>query len=143
MTGYVYLLGGGEIGNNETKIIDDFILSNTKIEGNIVFIGAASADSNGYFETFKKVYGDNNTVFITAQFSRDEFSNAILKSRIVYLGGGSTELLQAQLKKWDAHKVFINALKGGTDLVGMSAGAYILSKYYIHEENDTFKVKKG
>jgi len=144
MNGNIYLIGGGEIGSGETKLIDDFVLTNYKKSGLVLFIGAASGDSEAYFETFKKVYGaDNETIFITMKCSKDEFIRTTKKAKIIYLGGGSTDLLLIQLKEWDADKIFATLIKNGTDIVGMSAGAYVLTKNYLHEENGCFTILKG
>lgn len=144
MYGNIYLLGGGEIGNGETKLVDDFILTHSKKDGVVLFIGVASGDSEGYFETFKKVYGINNkTIFITAKYNEQEFAKAVNEAKIIYLGGGSTELLLNQLKKWNASKILTDAIKNGTDVVGMSAGAYVLAKKYLHEENNNLEIREG
>lgn len=144
MLGSVYLLGGGEIGRGETRLIDDYILSHVKRAGDIVFIGAASGDSQEYFETFKKVYNDGSkTIFLTSDQGKNEFLNYVKNAKIIYLGGGDTETLKNQLIEWDAKKVFIEALKNNTDIVGISAGAYVLSKYYTHEENGNIDINEG
>ena len=144
MIGNVYLLGGGEIDKNETELIDAFVLSHTKKDGDIIFVGAASGDDEEYFESFKKVYNDGSKiVFLTSGSTNNDFTIAIANAKIVYLGGGSTEVLQHQLDKWGAKSTFVKALRNGTDFVGMSAGAYVLSQYYIHKENESYEIRSG
>lgn len=145
MAGDIYLLGGGEIKDGETCKIDYYILDHAKKVGTIAFIGAASGDAVGYFEAVKEVYSrdGDETVFVTSDFSEDEFRDAIVGAKIVYIGGGVTERLMKKLKDWKAKEVFVEALENGTDLVGLSAGMYVLSEYYIHDEEDGFEVREG
>jgi len=143
MRGKIYLIGGGEIGKGETEVIDRYILDNsTKKEGKIVFIGAAASDSEGYFRVFSKVYGDG-AVFLKSDFSAGRFRAIISSAKIVYLGGGVTELLMRKLLEWGAREVFLTALMKGVDFVGMSAGAYVLCDGYVDETGDELKVSEG
>ncbi len=144
MTGSIYLIGGGEIRLGETKQIDEDIKSLAHAGSTFVFIGFAAQDNVGYSDTIKSVFGDKfKTLVPTKEKGRDYAINAIKSSSIVYLGGGDTDLLLGLFSDWDLVKHLSAALKRGSHVVGMSAGAQALSSWYIHEEGHDMEVRKG
>lgn len=136
----------------ETYEIDAQILRSASSAGKIGFIGAASGDTVGYFEGFKKYYTElikelklppREFVFITRDFSPIQFKETVASCSIIYLGGGETKLLLSALENWHAALVFRAALENGTILAGISAGAYALSRKSLHVENGKVEENVG
>lgn len=144
MSGMIYLIGGGELRKGDTQLIDKDILS-LKPEGSkFVFFGFAAQDSTDYANTITSVYGKKYTVVVpTVAKGRDFAIDAIQSADVIYLGGGSTELLLQVFAKWGLADYLRAAIDAGTHVAGMSAGAQALSTWYIHEENDIFELRKG
>lgn len=144
MRGMIYLIGGGELRNGDTQLIDMDLLS-LKPEGSkFVFFGFAAQDSNDYANTITSVYGKKYTVVVpTVAKGRDFAIGAIQSADVIYLGGGSTELLLQVFADWGLIDYLGTAIDRGTHVAGMSAGAQALSMWYIHEENDIFELRKG
>lgn len=155
----VFLIGGGEINVNpqdsETLDLDLEILKSIPSENQtkpIVFIGAASNDAPGYFDTFREYYRalcerinfpSVDFVFLKAEASPEVFSRTIQNSSLVYLGGGETKALLSALEKWQAKSVFRQALKSGVVFAGISAGAYALAAKSIHVDHDDLELNDG
>ena len=137
--GKIFLIGGGEIIKRETMKIDcNIIREGGGKKARILFFPTAANDSNSYIENFIKYFiflGCNNILW--AKLSQEPIKSIKEKmnwATIIYLGGGSTELLIKTFKK----KKIINYLKAslnkGTILAGMSAGAMALGKISIISE---------
>lgn len=144
MKGILYLIGGGELRDGDTQLIDEDILS-LKPEGStFVFFGFAAQDSADYADAITSVYGDKYTVVMPTVAKGREFAiNAIKSADIIYLGGGDTEQLMRVFAQWDLVKYLRVAIDQGTHVAGMSAGAQALSAQYVHEDNDIFELRKG
>ena len=132
------LIGGGDIGRGntayETKVIDEEIVKMTNIDKpNFLFIGLASSFSDSYYDTIKKIYKNLGceTVYLKKKniinnpdIVKDKISNA----DIIYIGGGDSIKLINEIKEYKLDILLKEAYKKGTILVGISAGAILLSK---------------
>lgn len=132
------LIGGGDIGRGntayETKEIDEEIVKMTNIDKpNFLFIGLASSFSDSYYDTIKKIYKNLGceTVYLKKKniinnpdIVKDKISNA----DIIYIGGGDSIKLINEIKEYKLDILLKEAYKKGTILVGISAGAILLSK---------------
>ena len=132
------LIGGGDIGRGntayETKEIDEEIVKMTNIDKpNFLFIGLASSFSDSYYDTIKKIYKNLGceTVYLkkkniinNTDIVKDKISNA----DIIYIGGGDSIKLINEIKEYKLDILLKEAYKKGTILVGISAGAILLSK---------------
>ena len=132
------LIGGGDIGRGntayETKEIDEEIVNMTNIDKpNFLFIGLASSFSDSYYDTIKKIYKNLGceTVYLKKKniinnpdIVKDKISNAA----IIYIGGGDSIKLINEIKEYKLDILLKEAYKKGTILVGISAGAILLSK---------------
>lgn len=132
------LIGGGDIGRGntayETKEIDEEIVNMTNIDKpNFLFIGLASSFSDSYYDTIKKIYKNLGceTVYLKKKniinnpdIVKDKISNA----DIIYIGGGDSIKLINEIKEYKLDILLKEAYKKGTILVGISAGAILLSK---------------
>ena len=101
MSGTIYLLGGGEIKNGDTQLIDQDILSLAPKGSNFVFFGSAAQDSTAYADTIRSVYGDKYNVVVPTKAKGKDFAvDAIRSAAVIYLGGGNTELLLRLFDRW-------------------------------------------
>jgi dipeptidase E len=124
------IIGGGEIRNRETDIIDEHIvkLANKK-NPRFLFIPTASNDSEQYIESIEKTYNGifgcycEHLCISKNKISESEIEKMIQYAEIIYVGGGNTKYL---LEKWNEHKIDIllrEKMKTDSVLCGMSAGA--------------------
>ncbi len=132
------LIGGGDVGRGntsyETATIDKKIVELTnKANPNFLFIGLASSFSDSYYDTMKKIYKDLGCTCAYLKKknilnNRDIVEKKISDADIIYFCGGDTIKLVNDLKEYDLVSLLKNAYDNGTILVGMSAGAIMLSK---------------
>ena len=132
------LIGGGEIGkgktNYETQKIDEEIVKLTNKESpNFLFIGLASSYSDSYYDTIKKIYKKlgcttiylkKNNLIHNPKLVEEKIKNA----DIIYIGGGDTIKLLEAIKSYNLENQLREAYEKGCTMVGISAGAIILSK---------------
>ena len=132
------LIGGGDIGRGntayETKEIDEEIVKMTNIDKpNFLFIGLASSFSDSYYDTIKKIYKTLGceTVYLKKKNiinNPDIVKEKISKANIIYIGGGDTIKLIKEIKEYKLDILLNESYDKGTILVGISAGAILLSK---------------
>lgn len=144
MKGTIYLLGGGEIAEGETRRIDADIKASAKKNDLLAFFGTASGDARGYANMIEWVFGDHFTILNATEDEGEGFARtAIHSASVIYLGGGETQLLLDRFEEWDLVEDLRSAYERGTTIVGMSAGAQALCKTYIHEEKKRMELRKG
>jgi dipeptidase E len=144
MSGTIYLMGGGELRDGDTRLIDEDIMSQAPKGSTFVFFGFAAQDSTDYSDTVRSVYGNKYTVVVPTEAKGKDFAvDAINSAAIIYLGGGNTERLLRVFAQWGLVKHLNTALDRGVHVAGMSAGAQALSTWYIHEDDDIFELRKG
>lgn len=132
------LIGGGEVGRGhtsyETKEIDEEIVKMTGKENpNFLFVGLASSFSDSYYDTMKKIYKDLGCTCAYLKKKNiinnsDIVKNKILDADIIYICGGDTVKLINDIKEYEIDPLLEEAADSGTVLVGMSAGAILLSR---------------
>jgi len=144
MSGIIYLIGGGDLREGDTHLIDEDVLS-LKPEGStFVFFGFAAQDSADYADAITAVYGDKYAVALPTVAKGREFAiNAIKSADIIYLGGGDTEQLMRGFAQWGLVEYLRTAIDRGAHVAAMSAGAQALSAWYVHEDANTFELRKG
>lgn len=144
MNGTIYLIGGGELRNGETWLIDKDILSLSPKGSTFVFFGSAAGDSLDYANTISSVYGQRYKILVPTEVKGRDFAiNAIESADIIYLGGGDTDQLLRVFAQWGLVDYLQTAISRGAHVAGMSAGAQALSSWYIHEDKDIFELRKG
>lgn len=140
MTKKIITIGGGEIGRPgfpvETTTIDKEIIKLTgKINPKLLFIPTASSDSEGYYKTVEKHFGKklkckvDVLYLLKEKLSKKEIEDKILKSDIIYVGGGNTLKMMKVWKKTEVDKLLIEAYKKGIIMSGLSAGSICWFKY--------------
>lgn len=144
MSGTLYLIGGGELRDGDTHLIDEDILSLKPKGSTFVFFGFAAQDSADYAEAITAVYGGKYTVVVPTVAKGREFAvDAIKSADIIYFGGGSAEKLMQVFGEWSLVEYLRAAIDRGVHVAGMSAGAQALSAWYVHEDADIFELRKG
>jgi len=135
----IVAISGGEIGRPgykiETKEIDQEIikLSNKK-SPKVLFIPTASEDSEGYYSVFKKYYENNLgcktdvLYLIKEKMSKKQIENKILKSDVIYVGGGNTLRMLKLWRKLSVDKILKKAASQNIILSGLSAGCICWAK---------------
>ena len=137
MKGNIYLIGGGEIAKGETREIDLALMNEAPQGSSFVFFGTAAGESEGYFATISSVFGEHFTVGEVKKGEGRDVALAKIKSAaVIYLGGGTTQLLLDLFSEWDLVPSLREAHERGCIIAGMSAGALALSSWYIHEEEN-------
>lgn len=130
----IVAMGGGEIGRPgcliETTKIDKEIINLTgKKNPKLLFIPTASSDSERYYEIVKKYFGKklgcktDVLYLIKCKYSKKEIEDIILKSDIIYVGGGNTLKMMTIWRKLGVDKILKKAHKKGVVLSGLSAGS--------------------
>ncbi len=132
------LIGGGDVGRGnslyETDAIDKKIVELTnKDNPNFLFIGLASSFSDSYYDTMKKIYKNLGCTCVYLKKknilnNRDIVEKKISEADIIYFCGGDTIKLVNDLKAYDLVSLLRDAYNKETVLVGMSAGAIMLSR---------------
>lgn len=136
----IVAIGGGEIGRPgypiETTQIDKEIIKLTgKKNPKLLFIPTASSDSESYYETVKKYFGNklgcktDVLYLIKEKLSKKEIEEKILKSDIVYVGGGNTLKMIKIWRKNSVDKILKQAYEKGIVLSGLSAGSICWFKF--------------
>lgn len=144
MKGFIYLVGGGEIRNGETREIDNEVQGLVDERSTLVFFGRASGDSANYRKAIESVFGDKLNVIAPTIDDGIAFSRSAIESAsIIYLGGGDTDLLMDFFDKGGLVEDLKSALQRGVHVVGMSAGALAMAAWYVHEHNELMELRRG
>lgn len=150
----IIAIGGGEIGRPgfsiETTEIDKEIIKLTgKKNPKLLFIPTASSDSESYYEVVKKYFGGklgcktDVLYLIKEKLSKKEIKDKILKSDIIYVGGGDTLKMMKIWKKNGVDKILKEAYKKGIVLSGLSAGAICWFRWGLSDSRKFTNPKAG
>lgn len=78
--GTIIAIGGGELRDLETFLIDEYIVKSTgKKNPKALLIPTASNDAKGYMDTFNKVYGEklgcitDSLLLVTENLSEEDY----------------------------------------------------------------------
>lgn len=136
----IVAIGGGEIGRPgfpvETLSIDKNIIRlSGKKNPKLLFIPTASSDSGGYCETVEKYFRGRLKCkvdflpLIDERLSKKEIEDKIMKSDIIYVGGGNTLKMMKIWRKMGVDKVLTKAYEKGIVMSGLSAGSICWFRY--------------
>jgi dipeptidase E len=136
-------IGGGEIQNRDTEIIDRYIIAQAKKKNpNVLFIPIASDNNHDYILSFVEYYGsflkcNVDTLLLTPDIIQSIIENKINHADIVYFGGGNTEYLLKMIGLTN----LIEIIKNHPEKIytGLSAGAIFWGKY---AHSDSFSSKE-
>lgn len=142
--GSIFAIGGGEISNLETFIIDkEIVKSSKKKNPKVLFIPTASDEPQEYIDTFNYVYGEklqcevDVLLLIEGKTNTEEAKNKIMKADIIYVGGGNTRMMLQVWKKYGVDNSLKEAYKNGKILSGLSAGSICWFKSG-HSDSNSF-----
>lgn len=131
----IIAIGGGEIRGkqgaaSETLGIDKEILALCgKKNPKLLFIPTASGDASGYVETVKNHFGKrlgcqvDSLELLAKKYSKREIEDKILKTDIIYVGGGNTLKLMKAWRKFGVDALLKKAMEKGVVMSGLSAGS--------------------
>lgn len=144
------LIGGGDYSFLSQKIVRS-IKKDIPV---FLFIGLASNYSDAYYDKIKKIYQSlgckciylkKKNILNNPQIVLDKISQA----DIIYIGGGDSIKLIEEIKKYHLNDLLSDSYLRGVLLVGVSAGAILLSKegfsdsYILRGEKDSYDFVKG
>jgi dipeptidase E len=134
--GRIIAIGGGEISELETLLIDKYIVHQTnKIKPKALFIPTASGEPAGYIESFNNVYGEmlgcktETLLLLNGELTEKEIEEKIVSADIIYVGGGDTGKMLSEWKKHRVDEYLKLAYDKGTILTGLSAGSICWFSY--------------
>ena len=142
----IIAVGGGEIREKTTLIIDEYIASLAKKRAGerrarALFIGTASHDFMPYFNSFRKTYTSvfdlkadvALTIFRPSEYSR--LKEKFLAADMIYVGGGDTAFMINSWKESGLDLLIKDAYERGVIISGLSAGAICwFEKMYTDSE---------
>ncbi len=146
MQNNIFLIGGGEIAKGETRLIDAAIKRSAprKSNGKFLFFPTSAQDNLKYIDVARQVFGKRFAFqAVVLSDSEEMVRRTIMESAIIYFGGGKTEYLLSLFDRWQLLPVLKSAIKKGTIVVGMSAGAQALSAWYADIEGGKVAWKQG
>lgn len=130
MKGTLLLIGGGEIGNGETRPIDEKVVSlSNKDNPHLLFLPTASHDERSYSQAVSVAYGALGCVvaplYLLERTTPAHLLAVLNWADIIYIGGGDTKVMMEVFKATGFDRLLIDQLENRADLVvaGLSAGA--------------------
>ena len=127
--GKIVAIGGGEMAERETLVIDQEIVTLTGKSGpKALFIPTASRDSPNYWRSFQEVYGqelgcETDVLFLLGMSpTKEELERKILSADLVYVGGGVALKMMRRWRRLGVDSVLEEAHRRGIVLSGVSAG---------------------
>lgn len=126
-----FILIGGIEPNTPYANIAREILSDDNKKLNMLFIPLASKDSVSQKEILEDTFKTANTdyLYLTKTLDKETILNKINNSDILFFLGGSTPYMYKYIVLNSLEYIFEEVLKQNKTIVGISAGAIILSKY--------------
>ncbi len=147
MSKRIIIIGGGELGDNETLSIDQYIAKSAGIDHpRLLFIPTASFDALGYVEVVEKIYGEqlgcevSALLLMSESMSHEKAAEAIYSADIIYVGGGSTMHLMKVWKQYGVDELLKEAYNRGIVLSGISAGSIC---WFEHGHSDSVTYETG
>lgn len=140
--GRVVAISGGELDTTEKLNIYAFKLSG-KESPNVLFVGTASHDSEGYFAGISAAFGKYGCSVKELPLTRGELDAAEIDARlewadVIYVGGGNTRSMMEIWKQHSLDKKLREIYeKDSAVLMGLSAGA-ICWFSAGHSDSDSF-----
>lgn len=129
----ILAIGGGEMKNGDTLLIDGYIAEEAKRASGTrpcgLFIPTASHDCMPYYNTFHKVYtgkfGIKTDVALTVNraWELPKMKEKFDRADFIYVGGGNTVFMIDHWKESGLLMLLREAYEAGKLLCGLSAGA--------------------
>lgn len=126
--GRMVAIGGGDL--QTTKELNKYMIESSKREyPNVLFIGTASGDAEGYIDRIQAAFGDfgcqvKALCLVTGQYSEIEIDTLLAWADIIYIGGGDTAFMMKIWKQYDIDRKLLEIYKNDSAVLGgLSAGA--------------------
>ena len=126
--GRIVAIASGDL--ESTKVINEYAVNMISGESkNVLFIGTASRDSEGYIESFTMAFSEiacsvRALKLTTEKYSYEKIIEMVSWADIIYVGGGDTIFMMNIWKEYGLDKILKEIYKNDrTVLMGISAGA--------------------
>lgn len=126
----IVAIGGGEISEHETLLVDKRIIELTgKKKPSILFIPTAKSDDESYCQDFFNYFGkelDCKVSFLklcSVPIPHKEIKEKIMGADAIYIGGGNTLKMMKLWRRLGVDTILKKAWESGIVLCGTSAGA--------------------
>ena len=127
---HIVAIGGGEFRKDETRLLDQLSVDLcARNNPKLLFIPTASSDAEGYITDIHKYFHDHFNCEVASlrlsddRVSKDEITDQILSTDIIYVGGGNTKSMLETWRKKGVDKLLRKAWQNGIIMTGLSAGA--------------------
>lgn len=126
--GRIVAISGGDLSSTRPLNLHTIKLSG-KTNPNVLFVGTASNDAEGYIISIEKEYENlgcevKSLCLVTKAYRKEDIDNLLLWADIIYVGGGDTV---SMMRIWKQHgldeKLKEIYRKDAAVLTGLSAGA--------------------
>lgn len=138
MEGQIIALGGGGFSEGSEPELDIYVLEqSTLARPKIGFIGTASGDANAYLVKFYARFTALNCLpsHLPLFRSAPDLEKWVEAQDVIYVGGGNSKSMLAVWKAWALPELLIKAMKNGTVVAGVSAGAICWFEYGLTDSS--------
>lgn len=135
----ICLIGGGELKSKRLINLNKRLLSDLKNPKIIIFqLTSTYTQAKKYLPLLKKHFKrvSSNLVFVDNRTKFSRIKKEMKNAEVIYFPGGNTDLLIQKMKSLKIIPL-IKKFKGW--IIGISAGAYALSKSHLKIDNSSFK----
>ena len=142
----IFLIAGGPQSKNNKAILAGALAQIKKKAPSVAYIGTASDDNKEFFLMLRPIImaagaGSVTIVPIVRRFDPDKARDILLASDVVFISGGGVDMGMKYLHKRKLIPLFRQLYDRGKLFCGISAGAIMLSRYWMHwrdpDDDDT------
>ncbi len=150
---YYALIGGRSIENITNFKLEEDIFNYLNIKPKqILFIPLATINNlDNAINKFKNLINNKYNAYCLKEFNYEFVKEKIKESDVIYFNGGCAEELVRLMQKYKLDELFNNEILNNKLVIGISAGAIMLSKYgmgdrYAYKDKNNiynYKIVKG
>ncbi|HVB86361.1 MAG TPA: peptidase E [Candidatus Dormibacteraeota bacterium] len=122
----IIAIGGGGFAQPENPLMERYILAQArKRNPKVCFVPTATGDAPTYIAKFYAAFSKLgcHPTHLPVFERTPELADLLLAQDVIYVGGGNTKSMLAVWREWQLPKYLRQALRSGTVLAGISAGA--------------------
>src|SRR4051794_32671240 len=115
----------------------------------VAWVGAANGDQRAWYERVAKVLRDRYGAEVemartvpTVDFDPAETRALVDAATMIYIGGGDVSLLAERVRALGLDEQIRRRHREGTLVVGVSAGAIGLTRYWVQFPDDNFELEQ-
>ena len=136
----IFLIAGGPQSKNTKEIMAEVLECSKKKTPAVAYIGTASDDNKEFFLMLKQrimAAGAENVTLvpIVRRSDPDKARDILLASDVVFISGGDVEIGMKYLRKRNLISFFRELYDQGKLFCGISAGAIMLCRNWMHWRN--------